>query len=150
MSIDSTSPWRWNVKTINCGWFNVAEFQSIAMRCGVSSIESKRRDSIVLPLGRISRNFGFERSGALAARRSVRANDSACRHHGPIASGKSVVSTALADRLDAAGLSVAVADLDDTFPAMDASSEELELTWDRARRHTVISWANGRPLARTS
>ena len=52
---------------------------------------------------------------------------------GPIASGKSVGSTALADRLDAAGLSVAVADLDDTFPAMDASSEELELTWDRAR-----------------
>jgi len=44
---------------------------------------------------------------------------------GPIASGKSVVSTALADRLDAAGLSVAVADLDDTFPAMDASSENL-------------------------
>jgi shikimate kinase len=52
---------------------------------------------------------------------------------GPIASGKSVVSNALADRLYAAGFSVAVADLDDTVATMDASSEELELTWDRAR-----------------
>ena len=52
---------------------------------------------------------------------------------GPIASGKSVVSIALADRLNAAGLSVAVADLDDTVTTMDASSEEFELTWDRAR-----------------
>jgi shikimate kinase len=52
---------------------------------------------------------------------------------GPIASGKSVVSTALADRLRAAGLSVAVEDLDDTVATMDASSEELELTWNKAR-----------------
>jgi pantothenate kinase-related protein Tda10 len=47
---------------------------------------------------------------------------------GPIASGKSVVSTAVAGRLNAAGLSVGVADLDDTFASMDAPTEELELT----------------------
>jgi shikimate kinase len=52
---------------------------------------------------------------------------------GPIASGKSVVSTALANRLNAAGLSVAVADLDDTVASMVTPSEELERTWDRAR-----------------
>jgi shikimate kinase len=52
---------------------------------------------------------------------------------GPIASGKSVVATSLADSLNAAGLSVAVADLDDTVATMDASPEELELTWDKAR-----------------
>lgn len=52
---------------------------------------------------------------------------------GPIASGKSVVSTALADRLNFAGLSVAVVDLDDTVATMNYPSEELELTWERAR-----------------
>jgi len=52
---------------------------------------------------------------------------------GPIASGKCVVATALADRLNAAGLFVAVADLDDTVATMDASPEGLENTWERAR-----------------
>jgi shikimate kinase len=52
---------------------------------------------------------------------------------GPIASGKSRVATALADRVRASGLSVAVADLDDTVATMDASSEELEVTWNKAR-----------------
>jgi shikimate kinase len=52
---------------------------------------------------------------------------------GPIASGKSVVANALANRLNAAIRSVAVADLDDTVASMDASPEDLELTWDRAR-----------------
>jgi shikimate kinase len=52
---------------------------------------------------------------------------------GPIASGKSVVATALADRLSGAGLSAAVVDLDATVAMVHAPPEELERTWDRAR-----------------
>ncbi len=52
---------------------------------------------------------------------------------GPIASGKSVVSAALANRLIAAGQSVAITDLDDIVATFDASTEEPERIWDRAR-----------------
>lgn len=52
---------------------------------------------------------------------------------GPIASGKSVVVTALAHRLSGAGLRAAVVDLDDTVAAEQTVPEELDRTWDRAR-----------------
>jgi shikimate kinase len=52
---------------------------------------------------------------------------------GPIASGKSVVSCALADRLNTEGLSVAIADLDDSVAKIDASLRLSELIWEQAR-----------------
>jgi shikimate kinase len=52
---------------------------------------------------------------------------------GPIASGKSVVATALADRLDDEGLSAVVVDLDDIVATVRAPLAPSDQTWGWAR-----------------
>ncbi|GEM_PF-1500734 len=52
---------------------------------------------------------------------------------GPIASGKSAVTKALADRLGKAGRSAAVVDLDDIVAMLHAPPENVEQTWETAR-----------------